>query len=105
MMNRRALALLAARRLAAHRKPVVDARIAEASQAMRAALLRRDGRELHRQYAIICELRGGRPPPGRTVELRAQLMEKLAKFAAEAKARATMAPEDRAPEGVPSEGA
>lgn len=87
-MINRVLTALAARRLVAHRAPVVDRRIGEASQAMRAAFLRRDGRELHRQWEILCALRGGRPPR-MTAEQRAKLLEKVANLAAEAKARAS----------------
>jgi hypothetical protein len=98
------LAGLATRRLAAHRKPVVDARVAEASQALRAAFVRRDRREVFRQYDILCALRGGRPPR-MTVQERARLFEKVARLVAQAKAAGPLSAEDRALESVLSEGA
>jgi hypothetical protein len=86
LTSSRSIAALAARRLAAQRQPVVDARIAEATQAMRAAMVRLDWREAGRQAQIRWELLGRpRHPSGKERE---KALERIRRLIEEALARA-----------------
>jgi hypothetical protein len=82
--NPKTIAALAAGRLADHRAPEVDARIAEASQAMRAAMVRLDWREARKQAEIWRALNGN--PRPMTAKEQEKLLEKVARLVAEATA-------------------